>query len=181
MPAAVPPGTADSSCRIDIPLQPRARIVSLALAGADPITMLGGPIPASRTALEKAGTLNAVGGPTPSGHESGIGYLMFLSDAAASAMNITHHAGIVRDYAKVRALRAELARLDRVAQRQGGRLHRPGLRLRLGLGDLKILKRQLALILRQLLAACAVDHLVQFFDKTLQPRVERFKFGFLHS
>jgi hypothetical protein len=29
--------------------------VSLALAGADPITMLGGPIPASRTALEKAG------------------------------------------------------------------------------------------------------------------------------
>merc|ERR1711871_516780 len=36
-------------------LTPRAKIVSLALAGADPKVMLGGPIPASKTALAKAG------------------------------------------------------------------------------------------------------------------------------
>jgi acetyl-CoA C-acetyltransferase len=35
-------------------LKPRAKIISLALAGDDPIMMLSGPIPASRTALEKA-------------------------------------------------------------------------------------------------------------------------------
>ena len=36
-------------------LKPRAKIISLALAGADPKVMLGGPIPASKTALAKAG------------------------------------------------------------------------------------------------------------------------------
>eukprot|EP01062_Namystynia_karyoxenos_P019985 TRINITY_DN1755_c0_g2_i7.p2 TRINITY_DN1755_c0_g2~~TRINITY_DN1755_c0_g2_i7.p2 ORF type:complete len:433 (+),score=163.09 TRINITY_DN1755_c0_g2_i7:85-1299(+) len=36
-------------------LRPRARIVSLALAGTDPKIMLEGPIPAGRAALEKAG------------------------------------------------------------------------------------------------------------------------------
>ena len=35
-------------------LKPRAKIISLALAGDDPIMMLSGPIPASRTALDKA-------------------------------------------------------------------------------------------------------------------------------
>ena len=35
-------------------LKPRAKIVSLALAGSDPIMMLAGPIPATRTALKKA-------------------------------------------------------------------------------------------------------------------------------
>lgn len=35
-------------------IKPRARIVSLALAGTDPIMMLAGPIPASFTALKKA-------------------------------------------------------------------------------------------------------------------------------
>jgi len=35
-------------------VKPRARIVSLALAGTDPIMMLAGPIPASKTALKKA-------------------------------------------------------------------------------------------------------------------------------
>ena len=35
-------------------LKPRAKIISLALAGDDPVMMLAGPIPASRTALEKA-------------------------------------------------------------------------------------------------------------------------------
>lgn len=34
---------------------PRARIVSMALAGADPVMMLSGPIPATKTALSKAG------------------------------------------------------------------------------------------------------------------------------
>merc|ERR1719473_90561 len=42
-------------------IQPRARIVSLALAGTDPLIMLEGPIPASKSALEKAGlTMNDI-------------------------------------------------------------------------------------------------------------------------
>lgn len=36
-------------------LKPRARFVSFALAGADPIRMLTGPIPATRKALDRAG------------------------------------------------------------------------------------------------------------------------------
>ena len=36
-------------------LQPRARIVSTALVGVDPVTMLKGPIPATRRVLEQAG------------------------------------------------------------------------------------------------------------------------------
>ena len=36
-------------------LAPRARFVSCALAGIDPVTMLTGPIPATRKALERAG------------------------------------------------------------------------------------------------------------------------------
>jgi acetyl-CoA acetyltransferase family protein len=36
-------------------LRPRARFVSFALAGADPVRMLTGPIPATRKALERAG------------------------------------------------------------------------------------------------------------------------------
>lgn len=36
-------------------MKPRARIKSVALAGADPIIMLTGPLPASRKALKKAG------------------------------------------------------------------------------------------------------------------------------
>ena len=36
-------------------LQPRAKIISLALAGTDPVMMLAGPIPATRTALGKVG------------------------------------------------------------------------------------------------------------------------------
>jgi acetyl-CoA acyltransferase len=36
-------------------LRPRARFVSLALAGVDPVTMLTGPIPATEKALAKAG------------------------------------------------------------------------------------------------------------------------------
>ena len=36
-------------------LTPRARFVSFALAGTDPVTMLTGPIPATKKALEKAG------------------------------------------------------------------------------------------------------------------------------
>ena len=35
-------------------LKPRAKIISLALAGDDPVIMLTGPIPASKTVLEKA-------------------------------------------------------------------------------------------------------------------------------
>ncbi|MDJ0791118.1 MAG: thiolase family protein [Acidimicrobiia bacterium] len=38
----------------ELGLRPRARFVSFALAGTDPITMLTGPIPATSTALEKA-------------------------------------------------------------------------------------------------------------------------------
>eukprot|EP00041_Stephanoeca_diplocostata_P029951 m.893820 g.893820 ORF g.893820 m.893820 type:complete len:412 (+) comp23663_c0_seq10:185-1420(+) len=34
---------------------PRARVVALALAGTDPVTMLGGPIPATRTVLQRSG------------------------------------------------------------------------------------------------------------------------------
>lgn len=36
-------------------LSPKVKIISLALAGTDPVTMLEGPIPAAKTALEKAG------------------------------------------------------------------------------------------------------------------------------
>eukprot|EP01061_Rhynchopus_euleeides_P001143 TRINITY_DN1081_c0_g1_i11.p1 TRINITY_DN1081_c0_g1~~TRINITY_DN1081_c0_g1_i11.p1 ORF type:complete len:426 (+),score=168.89 TRINITY_DN1081_c0_g1_i11:60-1280(+) len=36
-------------------LKPRARIVAMALAGSDPVIMLEGPIPASKTVLQKAG------------------------------------------------------------------------------------------------------------------------------
>lgn len=39
----------------ELGLKPRARFVSFALAGTDPITMLTGPIPATRKALDKAG------------------------------------------------------------------------------------------------------------------------------
>jgi acetyl-CoA acyltransferase len=39
----------------ELGLRPRARFVSFALAGTDPITMLTGPIPATRKALDKAG------------------------------------------------------------------------------------------------------------------------------
>ncbi len=39
----------------ELGLRPRARFVSFALAGTDPITMLTGPIPATRKALAKAG------------------------------------------------------------------------------------------------------------------------------
>ena len=35
-------------------LTPRARFVAFAVTGADPITMLTGPIPATRMVLEKA-------------------------------------------------------------------------------------------------------------------------------
>eukprot|EP01083_Nonionella_stella_P027725 76366_1 len=38
-------------------LTPRARFVTLALAGTDPVMMLAGPIPATREALRKAGLL----------------------------------------------------------------------------------------------------------------------------
>ncbi|HEY7875616.1 MAG TPA: thiolase family protein [Actinomycetota bacterium] len=39
----------------ELGLTPRARFTSFALAGTDPITMLTGPIPATKKALEKAG------------------------------------------------------------------------------------------------------------------------------
>lgn len=39
----------------ELGLRPRARFVSFALAGTDPITMLTGPIPATRKALDKSG------------------------------------------------------------------------------------------------------------------------------
>lgn len=39
----------------ELGIQPRARFVSFALAGTDPITMLTGPIPATRRVLDKAG------------------------------------------------------------------------------------------------------------------------------
>ncbi|MHB2027866.1 MAG: thiolase family protein [Acidimicrobiales bacterium] len=39
----------------ELGLTPRARFHSFALAGADPVTMLKGPIPATRTILEKSG------------------------------------------------------------------------------------------------------------------------------
>ena len=39
----------------ELGLTPRARFVSFALAGTDPVTMLTGPIPATRKAVEKAG------------------------------------------------------------------------------------------------------------------------------
>lgn len=39
----------------ELGLKPRARFVSFALSGTDPVTMLTGPIPATRKALERAG------------------------------------------------------------------------------------------------------------------------------
>lgn len=45
----------------------------------------------------------------------------------------------------------------------------------LGLRNLYVLERQLAFIFRLLLAGFAIDHLVQFLDKTLRPCVQRLK------
>ncbi len=45
--------TADKAAELG--LRPRARFVSFALAGTDPVTMLTGPIPATRKALDRAG------------------------------------------------------------------------------------------------------------------------------
>lgn len=56
--------------------------------------------------LDKAGTLNRVGGAE---------YIWRLSDAAASAINIAHHAKLVREYATVRDFVAELGRLHLAA------------------------------------------------------------------
>ena len=53
----------------------------------DPVTLA--------TALEQAGELEAVGG---------MDYLVQLSEATASAVNVEHHAGIVHEYAEVRRL-----------------------------------------------------------------------------
>src|SRR5690606_31743405 len=39
----------------ELGLKPRARFVSFALAGVDPVTMLTGPIPATQKALDRAG------------------------------------------------------------------------------------------------------------------------------
>ncbi|MBI4416893.1 MAG: thiolase family protein [Euryarchaeota archaeon] len=39
----------------ELGLEPRARIVSMAVAGVDPVVMLEGPMPTSRKALQKAG------------------------------------------------------------------------------------------------------------------------------
>jgi acetyl-CoA acyltransferase len=51
--AAVLITTPEIAERLD--LRPRARFVSFALAGTDPVSMLTGPIPATRKALERAG------------------------------------------------------------------------------------------------------------------------------
>jgi acetyl-CoA acyltransferase len=45
--------TSEVAERLD--LKPRARFVGFALAGDDPLTMLYGPVPATRTALERSG------------------------------------------------------------------------------------------------------------------------------
>jgi len=42
-------------------VRPRAKIVALALAGDDPVMMLGGPIPATKNVLQRAGlTINDI-------------------------------------------------------------------------------------------------------------------------
>ena len=46
---------ASESAVKDLGLQPRARIVATTLVGVDPVTMLKGPIPATRKVLDKAG------------------------------------------------------------------------------------------------------------------------------
>jgi acetyl-CoA acetyltransferase family protein len=51
--AALLVATPEAAVRLG--LRPRARFVSFALAGADPIRMLTGPIPATRKVLERAG------------------------------------------------------------------------------------------------------------------------------
>ncbi|MEK6851092.1 MAG: thiolase family protein, partial [Candidatus Thermoplasmatota archaeon] len=51
--AAILVGTKEKAKELG--LDPRARIVSMAVAGVDPVVMLDGPIPVSRKALKKAG------------------------------------------------------------------------------------------------------------------------------
>lgn len=46
---------ASESAVKDLGLQPRAKIVATTLVGVDPVTMLKGPIPATRKVLDKAG------------------------------------------------------------------------------------------------------------------------------
>lgn len=61
------------------------------------------------TSLEQTGDLEAVGG---------VDYLLRLSDAAATAVNVEHHAEIIHDYAEVRRL--VLACSGIVEKAQGG-------------------------------------------------------------
>ena len=51
--AAILVGTKEKAKELG--LEPRARIVSMAVAGVDPVVMLDGPIPVSRKALKRAG------------------------------------------------------------------------------------------------------------------------------
>lgn len=83
-------------------LRPRARIVSLALAGADPVAMLTGPIPASEKALARAGLsisdmdlyeVNEAFAPVPLAWAKALGADMSKLNVNGGAMALGHPLG----------------------------------------------------------------------------------------
>lgn len=83
-------------------VKPRAKIISLALAGTDPVTMLAGPIPATETALQKVGlTIGDIGlyevneafAPVPLSWAKALGANKELLNVNGGAMALGHPLG----------------------------------------------------------------------------------------
>jgi len=83
-------------------LTPRAKFVSLALAGSDPVIMLEGPIPATRTALKKADLtiddmdlyeVNEAFAPVPLAWAKALGAKMERLNVHGGAMALGHPLG----------------------------------------------------------------------------------------
>merc|ERR1712070_165071 len=83
-------------------VKPRARFVSLGLAGADPVMMLGAPIPATEVALEKAGLsmkdmdlyeVNEAFAPVPLGWAKALGADLNKLNVNGGAMALGHPLG----------------------------------------------------------------------------------------
>jgi len=83
-------------------VKPRARFVSLGLAGADPVMMLGAPIPATEVALQKAGLsmkdmdlyeVNEAFAPVPLGWAKALGADLNKLNVNGGAMALGHPLG----------------------------------------------------------------------------------------
>jgi len=83
-------------------VKPRARIISLGLAGADPVMMLGAPVPATEQALKKAGLtikdidlyeVNEAFAPVPLGWAKALGADVNKLNVNGGAMALGHPLG----------------------------------------------------------------------------------------